>query len=164
MHWYLLQTKSNGHKLANEHLSRQNFEVFMPLMIKTSKRGAKFINILKPLFPSYLFLGTELNEIPWKSINATRGVSKAVTLDGRYRAVTNEIIEGIRCRCDQNGILKPIDEIQEGDRVKIERGPFTDFICSVDNIADNYRAWVLINILQQQTRAKVSLNNLSKIY
>mgnify|MGYP001273320402 CR=1 FL=1 len=163
MHWYLLQTKSNGHKLANEHLSRQNFKVFMPLMIKTSKRGAKFVNSLKPLFPSYLFLGTELNDIPWKSINATRGVSKAVTLDGRYHAIADEIIEGIRCRCDQNGILKPIDEIQEGDRVKIERGPFAEFICTVDQIKDEKRAWVLIDILQQQTRAEVSLDDVSKI-
>ena len=35
---------------------------------------------LKPLFPGYFFMGTDLNQIPWNNINATRGVSKAVTL------------------------------------------------------------------------------------
>ena len=54
-------------------------------------------------------------------------------------------------------------EIGLGDRVKIERGPFADFICNVEKIADSKRVWVLIDMLQRQTRTKVSLSNLSKL-
>ena len=43
MNWYLLQTKPNAHRLAQEHLKRQGFEVFMPLMKKTKKSGSKFV-------------------------------------------------------------------------------------------------------------------------
>ena len=163
MNWYVLQTKPYGHKLAQEHLLRQGFKVFMPLVIKTSKKGVKFVNNLKPLFQSYLFLGTRLENIPWKSINATRGVSKAITLDGQYRCIASEIIEGIRSRCDQNGVLGSMDGVKAGDRARIERGPFADFICSVEKIDDCNRAWVLIDILHQRTRTAVSPNNLSTI-
>ena len=132
-------------------------------MIKTSKRGIKFVNNLKPLFPSYLFLGSELEKIPWRSINATRGVSKAVTLDGQYRSIEFEIIKGIRSRCDQNGILKSMERVKASDRARIESGPFAEFICSVEKTEDSNRAWVLIDLLQQQTRTTISANNLLKI-
>ena len=161
MNWYLLQTKPNKHQIAFSHLERQNFEIFSPLVIKTTKKGIKFVTLLKPLFPSYLFIGTEMDTIPWKSINATRGVSKLVTLDGKHRPLDKKIIEGIRCRCDQNGILQRVDTIKPGDLIKIERGPFADFICSVDRISDKERAWVLINILQQKIRTTVALRAVS---
>ncbi len=163
MNWYLLQSKPNAHTLACEHLKRQGFKVFLPLMIKTFKRGSKFINKTTPLFPSYIFMGTELDSIPWKSVNSTRGVSKAITLDGNYRPVDTQIIEGIKCRCDQSDVLQSIDKIASGDRVKIKSGPFTDFICNVEKVADRDRAWVLINILQQRIRTKVALNDLLRV-
>ena len=54
-----------------------------------------------------------------------------------------------------------MNDIVPGDRVKIERGPFAEFICTVDDIQDNRRAWVLIDLLQRQTKSVISLNNLS---
>jgi len=163
MNWYLLQTKPNAHNLAFENLKRQGFEVFLPLIIKTSKKGSRFVNKTVPLFSNYIFMGTKKESISWSSINATRGISKAVTLDGTYRQVNNHIIAGIKGRCNKNGVIQIMDDIASGDRVKIERGPFSDFICNVDKIVDSQRALVLVDILQQETRAKVSLNNLSKI-
>ena len=87
----------------------------------------------------------------------------AVTLDGVYRSVGTHIIDGLRRRCDKHGFIQSLCDIDIGDRVKIERGPFADFICTIDNIEDNKRAWVLIDLLQRQTRAAVSLNIISKI-
>lgn len=164
MNWYILKTKPNAHTLACAHLKRQGFEVFMPLLLKTSKRVGKFVNKKIPLFPGYLFMGTKIDYIPWKSVNSTRGVSRVVTLDGNYRPIDTYIVEGIKCRCDQNHVLQIMEEIEPGDRVRIERGPFSDFICNVEKIIDRERAWVLINILERQTRAKVVLRDLSRLY
>lgn len=108
-------------------------------------------------------MGTPIEPIPWNSVNGTRGVSKAVTLDGTYRPVNTHIIEGLKYRCDKDDVIQKMDGIIAGDRVKIERGPFSDFICTVEEIADNRRAWILIDLLQKQTRAKISLTELSKI-
>ena len=88
---------------------------------------------------------------------------KAVTLDGIYRPVSTHIIEGLQSRCDEHGVLRRLNDIVAADRVKIERGPFAEFICTVEQIKDDQRAWVLIDILQQQTRAEVSLDDVSKI-
>ena len=162
MDWYIVQTKPSGHKLAQKHLHLQGFKVFLPLLKKTSKKGTKFVNNMKPLFPGYIFFGTELKDIPWKSINSTRGVLKAVTLDGRYHPIASEILKGLRSRCDQNGVLETMENVKAGDQAKITKGPFADFICNVEKIDDCHRAWVLLDILRQKTRTAVPLNNLSK--
>ena len=163
MNWYLLHTKPHAHVTACYHLRRQRFDVFLPLINKTTKKKGKFLDITAPLFPGYLFMGTSIDPVPWKSINGTRGVSKAVTLDGIYRPVSTHIIEGLQSRCDEHGVLRQLNDIVAADRVKIERGPLAEFICTVDQIKDDKRAWVLIDILQQQTRVDVSLEDVSKI-
>ena len=155
MNWYILQIKPNAHVMAYENLKRQGFDVFLPLITKTTKKNGKFLDINVPLFPGYLFMGTSNNPIPWKSVNGTRGISKAVTLGGAYRSVGAHIIEGLRRRCDKDGIIQNLLDIDMGDRAKIERGPFADFICTIDKIEDDKRAWVLIDLLHQQTRAAV---------
>ena len=87
-----------------------------------------------------------------------------MSLDGVYRPVNRDIIEGLRARCGDEDVIKSLNDIAPGDRVKIERGPFAEFICTVDDIQDNQRAWVLIDLLQRQTRSAVSLNDLSRIH
>ena len=110
----------------------------------------------------YLLWAT-IDPITWKSINGTRGISKVITLDGVYRPVSTHITEGLQSRCNEQGVLQRLYDIVAADRVKIERGPFAEFICTVEQIEDDQRAWVLIDILQQQTRTCVSLDDISKI-
>ena len=98
MNWYLLQTKPNAHVTARDHLRRQGFDVFLPLINKTTKKNNKFVDTTAPLFPGYLFMGSALDALPWKSINGTRGVSKEATLDVVYRPVIVEIIEVLQDR------------------------------------------------------------------
>ena len=163
MNWYLIQTKPNAHLRASKHLMHQNFEVFLPMIIRTSKAPGKFVNKKTPLFPGYLFMGSISKEISWHSINATRGVSKAVPLDGKYHPVRSELIEGLKLRCDSSGIFRSDISITEGDQLKIEKGPFSEFICSVEEIADNQRIWILINLMQQKIRTLVSVADISKL-
>ena len=137
MNWYLLQTKPHAHVTACDHLRRQRFDVFLPLITKTTKKKA--LDITAPLFPGYLFIGTSIDPVPWKGINGTRGVSKAVTLDGVYRSVSADIIEGLQHGCDERGVFRSLNDIDLGDRAKIEKGPFSEFVCTVDQIKDDQR-------------------------
>ena len=163
MDWYLLQIKPNAHVMACENLRRKGFDVFLPLIIKTTKNNGKFLDAKAPLFPGYLFMGSSIDPIPWKSVNGTKGVSKAVTLDGVFRPVCIRIIKALQYRCDEHSVFKSLHDITEGNRAKIERGPFAEFISTVDQIKDDQRAWVLIDLLQQQTRVEVRLDSVSKI-
>ena len=84
-------------------------------------------------------MGTATNPVPWKSVNGTRGISKAVTLVGVYRPIDIRIIEGLQRRCDKNDVIQKMDHIVKGDRAKIEKGYFSEFICTVDEVEDGRR-------------------------
>ena len=161
--WYLVQTKPGAHFAALKNLEKQGFEIFLPLVQKTAKKRGKFVEKTVPLFSNYLFLGTKLNEVSWKSINATRGVSKIITMDGKFRAVQSKIIEALKSRCDPQGFLRTQCEIATGDTVRIEKGSFVDFVCKVEAISDSQRVWVLMEMMQQKTRTKIPLGYLSKV-
>ena len=104
------------------------------------------------------------NKVHWESVDATRGVLKAVTLDHIYRTISSEVIASLKWRCDENGVVQTGRDIISGDHAKIEKGPFTDFFCKIEKIVDSQRAWVLIENLQQKTRTKVALNYLSRVH
>ena len=72
----------------------------------------------------------------WTSINSTRGVTHAVTLDGKYRPILNEIVEELKNRCTE-AILDFGNKIEPGDQLKIKQGPFSDFICHVEILTLN---------------------------
>ena len=149
--------------MASKNLAKQNFDVFFPLIKKTSTIAHKFVTNTKPLFPSYLFIGTWSETPAWKSINSTRGVSKAVTLDGTYRPICNDLIDDLKSRCDINGVLKPDTNIKPGDFVKIKLGPINTFVGEVEKIDERQRVWLLINLLQQTTRTSIPIQNIYKI-
>jgi len=163
MNWYLIQTKPNAHPIAIEHLTNQNFEVFLPLVLRTSRAAKKFKTNSVPLFQGYLFLGSLLRSIPWKSVNATRGVARVVTLDGKYRPVDNKIIEGLKSRCDRNNIIRSGNKIKPGEKIKIQRGPFSDFIGEVEKIDSSQRVWILLDLMHQKALSTVSIDDIAQI-
>ena len=80
--------------------------------------------ITQPLFPRYLFAkfnaGEQLSKILF-----TRGVHNVVCFGDSPACVSEEIIDVIRERIDQNGVVKDPDpdDLKPGDRVVISGGP-----------------------------------------
>ena len=49
--WHVALLKPNSADLVERNLVRQGFEVFMPREIETKRRGSKFVEVSRPLFP-----------------------------------------------------------------------------------------------------------------
>ena len=163
MNWYLIQNKPNAHFIAAKHLKNQNYEVFLPLTQKTLRSNRKFVTNMSPLFPGYLFIRSDPRNISWKSIKATRGVSKVVTLDGQYRPVNSAIIDHLKEKCGVNDVVNLTDNLKSGDQVRIENGPLSNFICNVERIDKHQRVWVLLDLMRQKTTVQVLLKDVCKI-
>lgn len=156
--WYLLQTKPNAHHIAQRNLERQGFGVFLPMIEQTRRSGIRFLTDLRPLFPGYLFLGLSDASPSWGTINATYGVSRAVSLDGQYRPVPIALIQGLRERCDAENVFCAKESLSEGDLVQIKTGPFSDFVAEIVSLAPDQRVWVLIELLGQKSRIALDRN------
>ena len=105
--WFLIQFKPNAHRMAERNLNQQGFSTFLPLEEVTIRAYPKFINVLRPVFPGYMFVNVETNVYPWRKIKNTFGVSRIVSVEGIPKPVPSQLVSCLMSRCDKLGKLLP---------------------------------------------------------
>ena len=160
--WFILQFKSNSHHLATKNLNRQGFETFLPLHETTSRRLSRFINNSKPLFPSYMFIKFDRAEPGWHKINSTYGVSRLITFNSIPKPIPTIFVDHLMKRYDLSGKLIPIQKLKKGDQVTVLKGPFANFIATVEKYEDDQRIWILMDLMGRKTKIHTSSNDLQQ--
>lgn len=154
LRWHLVLCKPNQHNLAQRALSRLDCEVFLPRQTYQRRWRGRLFEELRPVFPGYLFLGLDSNRVLWHSIRAAQGVSRIIGFGEQGPAlVPAQVVAGLMARCDQDGVLQPIQEkFSVGDKIRIVSGPFVDFVTSIERIDPDHRLHVLLEMLGRATR------------
>lgn len=164
MRWYAIYTKPHAEELAKFHLRRQSFgEVYLPAYRKSRRHARRSDWVAAPLFSRYLFLHMDLGVTQWCAIRSTLGVVDLVRSCDSPVAVPHGVIEAIRAREDEQGLVEMQSEVFKKDEiVRIRGGAFSDqcglFQCAND--AD--RVVVLLNLLGRQVRVQVSAEQLER--
>jgi len=162
--WFILQFKPNAHHQANKNLIQQGFETFLPFHNTTSRNVSRFINATRPLFPGYMFISFDRTEPKWHKINNTYGVSRLVTFNSTLKSLPTTFVNNLMKRYDLSGNLLPIQKLKEGDQVKLLKGPFANFIATVEKYEDDQRIWVLMDLMGRKSKIQTSLNTLQISY
>jgi transcriptional antiterminator RfaH len=158
--WFILQFKSNSHHLATKNLNRQGFETFLPLHDTTSRRLSRFMNTSKPLFPGYMFIRFDRTESEWYKINYTYGVSRLITYNSILKSIPTTFVDSLMVRCDLSGKLLPIKKLKKGDNVTVLKGPFANFIATVEKYEADQRICILMNLMGRMTKIQTPSDNL----
>ena len=161
--WFLAQFKPNSHYIAESNLSRQGFETFLPLQEETRRKRGTFTTQMLPLFPGYIFVALDILQGHWRTVNSTYGISQLVSLGRKPKPVPDDLIDQLMLRCDREGKLIPPKDFEPGDQVLLNKGPFTNFVATIDSIAPDQRIWVLIDIIGRQTRVGIDANHLRAV-
>ena len=161
--WIVARNKPNQDKIALINLERQNFEFFQPTFKTMSRRQNKFKEIIKPVFPGYIFIAINLEENNWHKINNTRGISSIIVFGNEIPLIRCELIKELQHRFSLNNDPKTADEFKIGMNAEITNGPFAELIGKVEENDADQRIWILLDILGTQTRVSVSNTNLTQI-
>lgn len=90
--WYVAQTQPGRDRTAQEHLRRQAFSVFLPVILERDRES--------PLFPGYLFVALDLHQ-RWEAVNGTRGVTHLLPHFAERPAPVREgYVEALRARAE----------------------------------------------------------------
>jgi transcriptional antiterminator RfaH len=160
--WFILQFKSNSHHQAAKNLNRQGFETFLPLHDATSRKLSRFINTSKPLFPGYMFIKFDRVESDWHKINNTYGVSRLITFNSILKPIPTKFIDNLMKRYDLSGKLLPIKKLKKGDQVTVSKGPFANFVATVEKYEDEQRIWILMDLMGRETKIHTSSDALQQ--
>ncbi|WP_296643655.1 transcription termination/antitermination protein NusG [Roseinatronobacter sp.] len=151
LQWFAGQLKPNGLSLAELNLARQGIESFCPWMIETKRREGKLQDFRRPLFPGYIFVRIDPKAGLWRTVNATRGLTRLVQTDPRAPTpLPNDLIAGLRARCSDNGELHTGPELSPGDMVRVVAGPFVDFVAKIETIGEDARIRVLFELMNRK--------------
>jgi transcription elongation factor/antiterminator RfaH len=148
--WYAVNIRPQCESKAVLHLRRQEFETFLPVQLKTVRHARQYRSVCRPLFPGYLFVALDLARDRWRSVNGTHGVVSLVMNGGEPAKVPAGIVENLIAIASDRGVVRFDHQLEAGQRVKILTGPFADFVGILEQLDDQGRVKVLLEMMGQQ--------------
>ena len=152
--WYVAQTHPHAETKASVHLGRQGFEVYLPRYLKKRRHARRVDTIAAPLYPGYIFVAIDLGAQRWRAIHSTIGVSKLVCRGDNPAAVPDVLIEELKRRQDESGLisLERRPRFNPGDKVRVVEGAFSDCLGLYEGTNDRERVAILLDLLGRKVR------------
>ena len=163
--WYVVHTQPRGEATAARHLARQGFTAFMPQYLKRRRHARRIDWVRAPLFPRYLFVAMDIALTRWRAIASTMGVSHLVCNGDNPAPVPYGVVEDIRARIDDHGLVKlePRIPFRPGDLVKVLAGALADQIGFFQCATDEQRVILLLDMLGRRVTVKLPLADVAPV-
>jgi transcriptional antiterminator RfaH len=162
--WYAVVAQPRKEMWAAENLRNQDFEVFVPRLRKSVRRGRVRRMELAPLFPRYLFVSLDLGRERWRSVRGTFGVATMIMEGERPQPAPRGVVEALLEATDPEGTLvPPTAGLKPGDPVRFLAGPFADRIGRLTELDDSGRVKVLLELLGAERHVTGSVDVLAPI-
>jgi transcriptional antiterminator RfaH len=160
--WYAVHTHAQAEERASTHLARQGFEAWLPRHRRRIRHARRAADVLRPLFPRYLFVRLDLAGEPWRQVLSTVGVAAVIGAEGRPSPVPEPVIEGLMAQADGAGVidLGPAHPFRPGDRLRFARGALKDVEAILLAPTDERRVAVLLRLLGRELRLSVPATDL----
>jgi transcription termination/antitermination protein NusG len=125
--WRVLWTHSNCEELVRDQLTAKGFDLFLPTVERWCRqRGTRRLRSV-PMFRGYLFLRHALDKASYLDVQKARGLVRVLGERwDRLDMVPESEIEAIQRIVHARVPMLPHPYLQEGQRVRITRGPLAD--------------------------------------
>jgi transcriptional antiterminator RfaH len=161
-HWFAVHTKPHREDAAAFNIARLDLEVFLPKVKQERVICGIPREVIKPLFPGYLFArfcpATYLHLIRY-----ARGVLRVVSCGDVPLPVDEAIIGEIRSRIGPDGYVRLEDRsLRPGDRVLVREGPLRGLKGIFEReLDDRERVILLLEAIEYQARVVIERRCLS---
>lgn len=156
--WHVVICKPRQEVIAEEHLRRQGFNVYLPQLRTRQRRNGVWREGVQALFSRYLFVQADHLHQSVAPIRSTRGAVGLVRFGGVPAVVPDEVIALIRARAEaETGLhADPTRSFRKGDRVAVAEGPFAGLEGIFTSDDGERRAVILMELLGKTHRVRVS--------
>ena len=170
--WYVVHTYA-GHenkvattlkqKIEASNLEDKLFELLVPTQEKIEIREGKKVPVKEKIFPGYLLVKIDLDNISWYAVRSTPGVTGFVGVGNKPTPLEEKEVETIQ---QFSKLEAPTYKasFSVGEAVKIIDGPFSEFIGSVEEINEEKgKLKVLVSIFGRETPVELDFLQVSKL-
>lgn len=163
--WYALRVKPHKERTVHECLQAQAVTVYFPTthVKPVNPRAAR----IRPYFPGYLFVQTDLSESGLNAFSWLPGTRGLVAFGDIPAIVPDNLVAELRRRINQleaDGGLSA-SQFHQGDRVRIVSGPFAGYEAIFDaHLPGAERVRVLLAFLSHHPHpVKIDAAHITKL-
>src|SRR5437868_2343189 len=146
--WYVVYTNIKCEFRAEQGLKAKGYDVFLPRAKRWIRHARRKKERLVPLLPRYLFVGFDINQMPWYEIRNTDGVEGVLSINSIPVAVPAAAIDDLRA-LETIGVFDETTEVlrlKAGDPVKLVQGPFAGHVCLLQSARGKQRVEVILSL------------------
>ena len=171
-HWYVVHTYS-GHEskvaitlkervVASGH-SDKVFKIFVPHQQKIVVSEGKKRSVDEKLFPGYLMILMTMNDESWYIVRSTPGVTGFVGMGSEPTPLPESEVRTLM-KFAKMEAPKFEAKFRAGDSVKVNDGPFKDFLGKVDEVNDEQgKVRVLVSVFGRETPLELDFAQVSQL-
>ena len=156
--WYALYVKSRWEKKVHEYLQEISIESFLP-QVKTIRQWSdRKKTILKPLFPSYVFVNIN-SSLEFHKALSVNGACAYIRFGKEYARVTEKEINQIQLLVgskDVTDIVMDAHLPKVGEIKKIAYGPLSGLECEIIKVGSINKIIVRIHSIQMNVVAIIN--------
>jgi transcription antitermination factor NusG len=151
--WYAIRTRSKHEAIATAALRGKGYTPYLPLYTARRRWSDRVVVLMQPLFPGYVFC--RFNPRCRLPILTSFGVASIVGFGNEPAAVPDEEVEAIKgvLRCGSG--VKPCPHLEEGQRVRLNRGALEGLEGVLLKRKNTLRMVVSIPLLQRSISVEV---------
>lgn len=155
--WFAVLTKPRQELRAEEQLRQQGYEVYYPRIRQEQRRRGRWLQVVEPLFPRYLFVQLAQGYDDFAPIRSTIGVSDLVRVGRSPRPLPEGLITELQGREDrEQGIHISRPQWQPGMAVEFIEGPFAGIRGVFMAACGAERVLILLRLLGQDNTVAVA--------
>ncbi len=158
--WYAVHTRSRHERKVATELERFT-RVFLPEYRTLSRRRDRRQEILRPLFPGYLFVRAALEPALRLQILQAPGVVRLVGVRHRPVPVPDEVVGSIELLLGAASDARPRARWRPGERVQVMSGPLRGVVGVVEAGARGKRIVVAVELLGRAVSASLESDDLA---
>lgn len=127
-YWYVIRTHPKQEDRVDNNLRASGLETFTPRIkdCRFNQYTGDPVITIKHLFPSYIFARFGAADALHR-VRFSRGVRNVVSFGEKPAKIDDDIIDLIRSRVREDGLVKIGPSLKAGDRVVIKSGPLKSF-------------------------------------
>ena len=161
--WSVINTHPHKEAVAIENLQRQNFRTYCPLVRKRIKHARREQDVLRPLFPTYVFVQIDVNAHRWRAISSTFGVRTLVSFGERLSFLHDDFISSLKVREVDGAIIRPESPYSVGQNVKVSGGAFDGLVATIIEMSEKDRLIVLMDLLNRPVKVKLEASRVASL-
>jgi transcriptional antiterminator RfaH len=159
--WIVVNTHPHKEATAVANLANQCFTSYCPVVRKRIRHARKTSQVLRPLFPGYLFVGLDSENAQWRPILSTFGVRSIIRSDDGPSRLHSGFIAALRSRESDGVIVAPPHPYKVGQQIRISEGAFDGTVATIISLGEKDRLTVLMELLNRPVRVLLDVRQVT---